>query len=123
MNVNKKHKILIVDDDQSIFEALKIILETEGYEIETLSNFTDIFSLLEHIKPDLLILDIFISVELDGREVCLSIKTNDKLKDLPVILFSADNIYEDVAQKFRADDFLAKPFEIDELLDKLKKHL
>jgi CheY-like chemotaxis protein len=72
--------------------------------------------------PDLLLLDIWMS-GIDGRDICKELKQKENTKKIPIVLISASREIERSALEAGADDFLAKPFEIDDLLEKIEKHL
>ena len=117
----KNKKILLADDDPGILDAIGMILEMEGYEVSTTLNGNTILS-PETVIPDIYVLDIWMSGS-DGRELCKKLKTGEKTKTIPVILISASNDLQRSAEGAGADDFLAKPFEIDILLAKIKNCL
>lgn len=113
------HKILVVDDDQSILDSMEIILNLQGYEVESTTKGEETFSKIESFKPDLILMDIYLS-GMDGREICKQIKENDALKNIPVIIFSAHKSMKDVFRESGANDFIGKPFNMDELYEKVK---
>lgn len=117
--MNKK-RILIADDDQSILEVIQLILEDEGYKVDTSVDGEDIFNMKSDF-PDLLLLDIRMS-GIDGRDICKYVKSHHHIKNIPVIMISANKDTEQIAKKVGADDFLTKPFEIDDLIGKVKKY-
>ncbi len=117
--MNKK-RILIADDDQSILEVMQLILEDEGYEVATSVDGEDIYKMKGDF-PDVLLLDIRMS-GIDGRDICKYVKSHILKKDIPVIIISANKDTEQIARKVGADDFLTKPFEIDDLIGKVKKY-
>lgn len=113
------HKILLVDDDQSILDSMEIALKLQDYEVETTTRGEETFSKIESFKPDLIFMDVYLS-GMDGREICKQIKENDKTKDIPVIIFSANKSMKEVFEESGANDFIGKPFNMDELYDKVK---
>lgn len=116
-------KILAVDDDSDILEVLQFILEDSGYEVETLSDGHFLFEKIQENMPDLILLDIMLG-SLDGRELCKSVKAKAETHDIPVILISAShNVTSSLNQKGAPDAFLAKPFDIDDLLKMIKGQL
>ena len=115
-----KKKILVLDDDDAIAEAVQMMLELDGYEVVT-SNEGDFVSRLNGDFPDVLLLDVWMSGH-DGRLICQSLKADPKTKHIHVILLSATRDIKESAKKFGADDYLTKPFEMDELLGKVKKY-
>ena len=106
-------KILVADDDAGIVDVMQIVLEDEGFEVIATMNGSNIFKLCEQ-KPDLIFLDIWMS-GMDGNIICRQLKADEKLKHIPVIMFSANRDIKQIAFESGADDFLAKPFEIAEL--------
>jgi len=114
-------KILVADDDPGIVDAMKILLEDEGYEVLVTLDAENIDKLYEE-KPDLLFLDIWMSGT-DGNTVCKRLKADDKTKNVPIIMFSANRDTESIAKECGADDFLSKPFEIKDLVAIVKKYL
>jgi DNA-binding response OmpR family regulator len=112
-------KILIADDDPSICDSLKMMLELEGYEVDTTVNGETIYK-MEKDFPDLLLLDIWMSGQ-DGRDICKYLKTENHTKHIPIIMISASRDIKSSAAESGADDFIAKPFEQEELLKKVSK--
>ncbi|MEO6151053.1 MAG: response regulator [Mucilaginibacter sp.] len=109
---------MIADDDPGIVDAVEMLLEFEGYAvISTLTGSTVLN--LEKDLPDLLLLDIWMSGE-DGRDICRKLKEDEHKKHIPVIMISASKDVKDSAINAGANDFLAKPFEMNELLEKIE---
>ena len=115
------HKIFIADDDPGILEALQITLEDEGYQVETADNGLAVLQ-LQQDTPDLVLMDVWMSGQ-DGRQVCNLLKHQPATRDIPVIMISANTDTSSGALASGADDFLAKPFDIDVLLQKVTHHL
>jgi DNA-binding response OmpR family regulator len=120
MNQGKK-KIMIMDDDDAIVDAVTMMLEFEGYEVINVSNFTNLLS-SDLPLPDLLLLDIWMSGT-DGRDICKHLKQSRKTSALPIVLVSASREIEKSAREAGADDFLSKPFEANDLLKKIEAYL
>ena len=116
-----KKRILFVDDDIAILDSFKILLESEGFEVETDSSGDTISELVKRkVKPDLILMDVLLSGT-DGRDLTRFIKENNAVKHIPVILLSAHSSLSGMANKFGNEDFLEKPFDIDILIDKINK--
>ncbi|MCG2612843.1 response regulator [Terrimonas sp. NA20] len=113
--------ILVVDDDEGILDATSAILEYEGYLVHSTLDGASVLQ-LEGPLPDLLLLDIWMSGT-DGTDVCRQLKSNADTRHLPVIMISASRDIEQYARDAGADDFLAKPYEMKELLEKVKRWL
>lgn len=117
------NRILVVDDNNDILQIVKIILENNGFEVLVTPNGEETYSKTDTFHPHLILMDVFLSAGIDGREICKTLKSNTPTKDIPVILFSAQIKMDDAFVKWGADDFIAKPFEVKELISKIKSHL
>ena len=109
---------MIADDDPGIVDAVEMLLEFEGYTVTSTVEGSSVLTLHDNL-PDLLILDIWMSGE-DGRDICRSLKADDAKRHIPVIMISASKDIKDSALEAGADDFLAKPFEMNDLLGKIE---
>ncbi len=118
---SRQKKILIADDDPAILEALTLFLEEEGYEVETTSDGLTLQA-FEHGYPDVLLLDIWMS-GWNGGDLCRCFKSQEETRHLPIVLFSANKETQRIAQEAGADDFLLKPFDLEELLEKIERYL
>ena len=116
-------RILAGDDDNDILEVLQFILEDSGYEVETLSDGQYLFEKIKAHTPDLILLDIMLG-NLDGRELCKNVKASAETHNIPVILVSAShNIADSMNQNGAPNAFIAKPFDMNDLLDTIKMQL
>lgn len=114
-------KILVVDDDESIIEVIQLVLESEGYHVQT-SMDSNLLPLFKKGEPDLILLDVLLSGA-DGRDICKQLKGNPKTAHIPVIVLSAHSDADKIADDGGADDFLEKPFDVDALIAIVEKHL
>jgi len=114
-------KILVADDDPAILDSVKMILELEGYDVDTTVNGETVYK-MEKDYPDVLLLDIWMSGQ-DGREICKFLKNDPLTKHIPIIMISASRDIVQSAKDAGADDFIEKPFEIEVLLKKIKSQL
>ena len=117
---NMPKRIFIADDDPGIVDAVEMILNFHGYEVSSTYNGTDVLALTEY--PDLLLLDIWMS-GCDGRDICRALKADKNLMHIPVLMVSASKDIRQSAMDSGADDFLAKPFDMNELLSKIESLL
>jgi DNA-binding response OmpR family regulator len=117
-----RKKILVVEDEPDILEFLQVILEEEGYAVLTSDKGEFLEQFDKSNLPDLIIVDVLLSGK-DGREIVKHLKSQEETKHIPVIMFSAHPSAEQTAREAGAEDFLAKPFDIDELLAKVAKYL
>lgn len=115
-------KILVVDDDPDILDALQLILEVAGYVVTT----TEKGEYAENLHdtngglPDVILLDVLLSGK-DGRLICQKLKSQEETKHIPIIMMSAHNDARKSSARVGADDFIAKPFDGDELLEKIAR--
>ncbi len=110
--------VWVVEDDPSIKEAIKIILEEEGYEIVTFENGKGIEDLLKSDPPNLILLDILLGEE-DGREICKDLKNR---YNIPIILMSANNFSDRDIKNSLADKYIKKPFDLGTLVKTVKTY-
>lgn len=111
---------MVVDDDEGILDALDIALRDEGYRVVALRD-ADV-SRIREARPDLIILDVILAGR-DGRDIVRELKRYKKTRAIPVIMTSAHPGVADSTVSAGADDFLEKPFDIDEMLFKIRYHL
>lgn len=116
----RKKTIMVVDDNQGVLDVMTIMLEHGGYEVTTATDGRSVRSLEEPL-PDLILLDIMISGT-DGRELCKALKGNDKTKNLPVLLLSANIDIKKISETCGADGYLSKPFDMKYMLDLVEWH-
>ncbi len=114
-------KILVIDDDSAINELIKINLELAYYQVITAQDGSRGYALAKQELPDLIILDVMMP-EIDGYTVAKRIRENNSTKDTPIIMLTALNMLQNKAQGFNigVDDYLVKPFEMEELLMRVK---
>jgi DNA-binding response OmpR family regulator len=116
-----KKKILAIDDDRAILKGLKMLLETAGYQVVTSTVCMDANQIKKPL-PDMVLLDLRM-VGVHGQHMCTMLKTSSITKHIPVIIFSADADGASIARKAGANDFVAKPFDTEELLTKVKIYI
>src|ERR1700754_434229 len=116
-------RVLAVDVHKDILEDLQYILEDSRYEVETLASGQYLLDTVTPDPRDLILLDIMLG-NLDGRDLCRKVKTAKETHDIPVILISASHdVSQSLNQIGAPDDFIAKPFDIDELLGCISRQL
>ena len=115
-------KILIFDDDKSILEVITIIFESNGYKVEISETSHDIIQKVTDYQPDLILMDNWIP-NIGGVEATQLLKNHDELKKIPVIYVTANNDIEELAKLAKADDFVAKPFNLEDLEEKVAYQL
>lgn len=116
-------KILVIDDDADILDAIKLILEFEGYTVEpVLQKHGDLMRLVTADPPQLILMDVLLSGN-DGRQLTRRLKSDTVTKSIPVILISAHPNVRRSSLESGADEFLAKPFDMDKLLDLVSRFM
>jgi DNA-binding response OmpR family regulator len=115
-------RILAIDDNPYILETLDEILRYYGYDIKLSSNAENIFDQIADFNPNLILLDVMLDGR-DGRDLCRLIKNDPNTCHLPIILISATpGVSENIHEEGGADDYVAKPFDIYKLLEKVEKY-
>src|SRR5260370_6286163 len=111
--------VLVVDDDPDILQTLALCLSTEGYRVLMAANGREALQVLESDRPACILLDLMMPV-MDGWQFVAEIEKRG-LRASPLLILSADRAVQGHATKLRADSFLAKPFDLDELLVKVSQ--
>lgn len=116
-----KKKILIADDDPTVLDVIRMILDKAGYRTETTLNGR---TLLNNIPDDfdLILLDVRMS-GVDGFMICRHLKSQESTRDIPIIMVSAIPELASMTDGSCADDYLEKPFNMFELLQIVKKYI
>lgn len=110
-----KQKILVVDDDLDILSVMTISLKDNGYDVEGTLNGEEALVRAERFKPDLIIMDIYLSGT-NGKDICKKLKQAKKTSSIPVILISASTQLKNTVKECGANGFINKPFENADLL-------
>ncbi len=126
-----KKKILIVDDDPDITEAMTVVLETQNYDVSGVANGTDAMKRIEQSPPDLIILDVMMDTPREGFVFSRQIKNDPDTKDIPIIMITS--VKDKMGIDFKSvagdeswlpvEDFLDKPVPPEVLLEKVAELL
>ena len=116
------NRILVIDDNRAILDVVKVILEGQGYIVEVRHDGNEAYEHALIFQPSLILLDVYLG-SMDGREICRKLKSSEATKGIPIIMFSAQSKIEEVLTQCNANDFMAKPFDVSELLGKVRFHL
>lgn len=123
-------KILLIDDDLDCIEPLKIVLTSEGFEVETALSPQEGIEKVKQTNPDLVVLDVMMPNDYEGFEVAKHIRENLGLKELPILILSNVHNVKKVPYRFAPDKdflpvdvFIDKPVDPDILLDMVNKLL
>src|SRR5271166_3768990 len=116
-----KRKVLLVDDDVELVELMTKVLEEDGrFEVRVATTGFDAGMMVKEYRPDLIVLDVMLP-DINGKEVCHRVRADPSLEDVRILCISG-MIEEDKIQELKlagADDFLHKPFDIEELIDRM----
>ncbi|MBD1870669.1 response regulator [Cyanobacteria bacterium FACHB-471] len=120
----QRSQLLIVDDDTQLLAFMQSMLQPWGFQVALLNDPQQIWSSLEAVKPDLLMLDIEM-LGTNGIELCQKIRNNSRFGDLPILMISASNDDETIQQVFMAgaDDYVSKPIRAAELVARVIRRL
>lgn len=116
-----KKKVIVIDDNLGILFSIKEALKYKGCEVSTFETYSGVEE-IEKIEPDMIFLDVSL-VGCSGREISQELKSNTRTKNIPIILITAYHNAGKIAEEARADDFLAKPFELEDLWGMVEKHI
>ena len=120
----RKPRILVVDDEPDLLSVLRFGLEIEGFEVlEALDGETGLAMAREH-APDLLVLDLMLP-RMDGYKVCRALKFDERFRRTPVFILSARSGETDrrLAMDLGADDFITKPYDMKDLVARIRGKL
>ena len=128
--MDRKKRILFVDDDADFVAPHKEVLEASGYEVLTASSGAEGLEMAKALRPDLMILDVMMATLTDGFETSRKVGEIPELKDLPVILMTGIREKQDLGYGFEPDDawlpvkvVLEKPVRPERLLAEVAKHI
>jgi excisionase family DNA binding protein len=113
-------RIMIVDDEKQSLEMMQTMLSGENYELIPVSNATEVGLKAAQLLPDLILLD-FLMPEINGFEVCRALRSNELTRSIPIMAVTCLDKEEDIERIFEcgADEYLPKPFKLDQLLEKV----
>ena len=123
-------QILIIDDDEDYANALKVILENNGFRVEHAPNIGDGRTAIDRKRPDLVILDVMMDKHTDGFDLCRSLKEDDACRSIPILMVTA--VTEKTGFKFSpatdgdycpANEYVKKPISVSELLSRVNRLL
>jgi two-component system alkaline phosphatase synthesis response regulator PhoP len=117
-------KILVVDDEADLAKAISFSLTAEGYTVLVSYNGEDALNQARKENPDLILLDIMLP-KLDGYKVCRLLKFDERYKHIPILMLTAKTQEKDkiVGMETGANEYITKPFDVDELTEKIKAYL
>jgi len=119
-----KKRILVVDDEVDLVETVRFSLELEGYDVLVAYNGEEALNQARKENPDLILLDLMLP-KLDGYKVCRLLKFDERYKHIPILMLTAKIQEKDkvTGMETGANEYITKPFEMDELMKKVKNYL
>lgn len=120
--MKEKAFILVLDDDRDICMMIKMVLEYYGYDAMESDNEDGVNEIISSNRVDLIIMDMLLSGA-DGTDICKRLKQNEKTSSIPILMFSAHPTAKESCLAAGADDFISKPFEMTDMIDKISFHL
>jgi DNA-binding response OmpR family regulator len=114
-----ENRILVLDDDPGILEAIDLSLTYCGFQVRPMLSGDNVFRMIDDFEPNLIILDYMLSGR-NGGEICLDLKSDPSKKGIPVIMLSAHPEAAKRNSEFGVDSFLPKPFDLNLLVNEIK---
>ena len=117
-----KKCVLIYEDDLDIMQLCKIILTASYYQVETRNTCENIIADVKEVNPDIILMDLWIP-EIGGEQAIMLLKKEDKLKNVPIVIFSANEELDIICKRIHASGYLKKPFDITDLKNIIQLHI
>lgn len=114
--------IQIIEDDEDIRDVIEFILQESEYEVNVASNAKEFKINLFNTLPDLIVMDVRLP-DGNGLQLCRQLKQSIETRHIPVIIISAHATAEEASKQAFADDFISKPFDLEELIKRIEYHL
>ncbi len=114
-------RILILDDDLGVLEALNEALSYENFDVRIVTDIDSFYLVLADFQPDLIMLDFLLN-GINGGEICHQLKVNSRTRNLPVILMSAYPRVFGSLGNYGCDGFIAKPFDLNDLIEMINTY-
>ncbi len=118
--MNKKTRILVLDDDPDIGTMIKMMLEYKGYTVTVSDRAESVREALRNNNIDLVIMDMLLS-GVNGTDVCTDLKKNSSTSHIPVMMISAHPNAKEICLQAGADEFISKPFDMYDILSKIDR--
>ncbi|MBC7915497.1 MAG: response regulator [Pyrinomonadaceae bacterium] len=115
-------RIVVIEDEDNVRETLELLLSNAGFTVRSSSTGKDVFNIIDEFNPDVILLDVMLE-DMDGRDICRSIKTNPHTSHIPVLMLSAvPEVYNAIAE-VGANDVISKPFDEYTLINRIERQL
>jgi DNA-binding response OmpR family regulator len=116
--MKEKALILVLDDDPDICIMIKMVLDYYGYDAMDAENEENATRIISSNHVDLLIMDMLLS-GVDGTDICRRLKQDKETSSIPILMFSAHPTAKETCLAAGADDFISKPFEMNDMMEKI----
>lgn len=120
--MQRRISVLVVDDDEDIGLMIKMMLEFKGFAVTVLRTDESVEETIVENSIDIILLDMLIA-GIKGTDICARLRSNPAFKNLPIIITTALPDAEKICRQAGANDFLAKPFEMDDLVSIVNSHV
>ena len=117
-----KKCVLIYEDDLDIMQLCKIILTAGNYQVETRNTCENIIEDVKEVRPDIILMDLWIP-EIGGEQAIMLVKQEEAFRDIPIVIFSANEELDVICKKINASGYLKKPFDIMDLKNIIQLHI
>jgi CheY-like chemotaxis protein len=124
MSAEARPKVLVVEDEDALAKVLKLRLEMEGFDVRTAADGQEAMQQIRSSRPDIVVCDLMMPI-MDGTEVTRAVKSDPKLKSIPILILTALKREKDIAElkKLGAEGFASKPFDSKELTAQIRELL
>ncbi len=122
MGIKEKIDVLVMDDDPDLCMLMETILKFNDFQVRSCSNARIFETVLATVQPSMIIIDMLLA-GIDGRDVCRQLKKNEATQDIKIMMVSAHPDADKSCRQAGADDFLIKPFDIDDFTAKVAIHV
>lgn len=115
-------RVLILDNDKDVLDILQEVFTSSGFDVKAIDESVNVFEEVNTYKPDVVLLDYILN-GINGGEICHQLKTNKATSNMPVVIVSAHNRVIQSLGNYGSDAFIAKPFDIDDLVQQVNSLL
>ena len=117
-----KKSVFVLEDNPELRELFTILLEEESYQVSAFPNVNQFNQVISAKLPDIFLLDVMLP-DGNGADICQVLKNDDRTRHIPIILMSANTTIADLKHHCQAEDFIAKPFDINDFIRKVNHYV
>jgi len=115
-------KICVLEDNDDIRELIEMVFEAEAFDVVSFSTVTEFTAKVPSVQPDVFLLDVMLP-DGNGLEVCRKLREDEATTHIPIVIMTANSRMDKMMENCDADDFIAKPFDIDDLAKRIHKQI